>query len=176
MKFLRHYSYIVLISSLVLLACGEEESENTSGNELVPDCKADCSDSEEDHMDHMDHMSCMSASQIGDDNLKGMQHGVHFEMIEFNPSTLVTGLNTLKIKVTDEQDQPMDIAAFVLTPFMSQHNHGTSPATFEGMMDMNGVYEFTDVNFLMQGLWDLNFTFNAHDMDMQLTLKVCVDP
>ena len=75
----------------------------------------------------------------------------------------------------DAQGEAVDFTSFSVRPYMTQHGHGTSPESFEAESDMSGVYHFRDVNFLMPGLWDLNFTFTMMDGNaMEAMLKVCV--
>jgi hypothetical protein len=131
----------------------------------------------DDHMNggHDDHQSCTSASQIGDESLHSMHHELHFTIVEFMPNELKEGLNSVKVEVKDEQGEAVSFTSFSVRPYMAQHGHGTSPENFEAESEMPGVYHFKDVNFLMSGLWDLNFTFSMmNSTPMEAMLKVCV--
>jgi hypothetical protein len=59
--------------------------------------------------------------------------------------------NTLILKVTDSQGNPIEKATLVCAPWMPDHDHGSAAqvATEIG----GGAYNLTGLNFRMNGLW-----------------------
>ena len=130
---------------------------------------------EHDMHDHSDHHAgedseCTNGSMQGDEALLVSQHSLTFTVTELSPSSLSNGLNQMTIMVSDETGVMMSVGALKLTPFMPKHGHGTSPADFIGEESDPGVYTFTDVNFIMPGLWELTLAWDT----MEAQMSVCV--
>jgi hypothetical protein len=93
-----------------------------------------------------------------------------------SPAPPDQGMNEWTVSVLDPQDNPMDGCTMTVTPFMPDHNHGTSPATATVSAGANaGEYNLTSINFFMGGLWETTFEINCSGTTDTVVYRFCVE-
>lgn len=73
-------------------------------------------------------------------------------LYEGSPRAPDRGLNTWRIKVTDNAGQPMTDVKVILRPWMPDHGHGTTPLDIEATAT-GDTYEAGPFNLFMGGFW-----------------------
>lgn len=76
------------------------------------------------------------------------------ELIEASPAPPDVGNNVWQLAVRGPGGEPVEGAVVIVSPFMPEHGHGTSPADYEGVEE-EGVYEVGPFNLFMPGRWDV---------------------
>lgn len=72
-----------------------------------------------------------------------------------NPAPPDKGLNTLSLRLTDAEGQPVDSGVtLVVEPWMPAHGHGSTNVTAQSR-GADGLYDAPDVNLIMPGEWEL---------------------
>lgn len=86
-----------------------------------------------------------------------------FTLVEAVPGPPVpTEDNTWTVRVTGANDAAVEGLEVVLTPFMPEHDHGTTPPDFEGAPAATaGEYSVGPFVLPMPGFWE--FTLSADD-------------
>ena len=83
-------------------------------------------------------------------------------LTEADPAPPEKGENTWNLRIT-AGDSPLDGADVVLTPFMPEHGHGSSPAYVEALPLGDGAYRAEGLNFSMPGLWEITVSVESPD-------------
>jgi len=82
----------------------------------------------------------------------------HFVVtVRTSPQPPVRGVDAVQFQVSDSAGAPVDGLAIEAVPWMPAHGHGTS-ARPKVEPQGAGVYELTNVNLYMAGLWELRST------------------
>lgn len=83
----------------------------------------------------------------------GQSYTVTF--LSADPAPPDRGDNVWSVEVSDASGIRDDLGLTV-EPFMPEHGHGTSPASFTGS-SAAGAYDFEPIDLFMPGLWVLTF-------------------
>lgn len=96
--------------------------------------------------------------------------------VDVDPTRPAKGENRWSLSVTDASGVPVAGASVVVTPFMSVHGHGLSPADYVGDESTTaiGVYEVTPFNLSMPGTWEFTVTIVDGATTDALELALCV--
>ncbi|MFO0725628.1 MAG: FixH family protein [Myxococcota bacterium] len=73
------------------------------------------------------------------------------------------GANQFSVQILDGASMPVATATASVKPFMPDHGHGSTPATFPLVPTGGGAYDVGPINFFMPGRWDLNFRIDSSD-------------
>lgn len=127
---------ILLALGVTLAACG-----GTTTNE-IPDAGYDCT------TETRAEQFTAGMSKVGS------QNEVTFKLISSTPAPPSRGDNTWEIDLVDGTGTAITGAAMVVTPFMPDHNHGTSIKA-QVTEPTPGHYEIAPVNLWMPGFWQI---------------------
>lgn len=81
-------------------------------------------------------------------------------------------------QVVAKQDQMvLELSAVDFEPYMVEHEHGTTPATFSGTVDAaTGVWTSDPMDFFMAGLWQVTVhTVDANEGTDAAVFTFCVE-
>jgi hypothetical protein len=85
-------------------------------------------------------------------------------LVSSDPAPPLRGTNTWSVKVADGSGNPVANANLTVTPFMPDHNHGTSvspSATAKG----DGTYEISSLFLFMPGVWKVTIANGSESVD-----------
>ena len=122
--------------TFALAACGKSGTPAES----VPDAGYDCS------METRADTFSAGMSKVG---TQGM---LTFKLMSSQPAPPARGNNTWDLDIVDSTGAAVTGATLVVTPFMPDHNHGTSIKTIV-TEPTPGHYVLTSVNLWMPGFW-----------------------
>lgn len=89
---------------------------------------------------------------------------VHVILLEASPAPPDVGNNTWTVRVTDMNDQALDDATVVVSPFMPEHQHGTSPPDYAATAAPGeGEIEVGPFDLFMPGLWEMTVSVTTPD-------------
>ena len=128
---------ILLTLGVTLAACGGSSMTNN-----VPDAGYDCTTETRAEQFHA------GMSKVGS------QNEVTFKLMSSTPAPPSRGDNTWEIDLVDGSGTAIAGAAMVVTPFMSDHNHGTSIKA-QVTEPTPGHYHVAPVNLWMPGFWQI---------------------
>jgi len=82
----------------------------------------------------------------------------HFVVaVRTSPQPPVRGVDAVQLQIADAAGSPVDGLSIEAVPWMPAHGHGTSTRP-DVEPQGGGVYEITNVNLYMAGLWELRST------------------
>lgn len=99
------------------------------------------------------------------------------KLLDSDPGPPIKGVNKWMVEVRDETDTLMTGTQLTVTPFMPDHNHGSSVKPTITELS-NGQYEIDNVYLFMPGLWEVRIVAPIpNDMSMVREAKFafCVD-
>ncbi len=132
-------AYIPLFGSVFVLAAACGGSSTNSG---VPDAGYDCT------------TETRAETFVAGMTKVGSQNEVTFKLMSSTPAPPARGDNTWEIDLVDQGGAPITGAAMVVTPFMPDHNHGTSIKAVV-TEPTPGHYTIAPVNLWMPGFWQI---------------------
>ncbi|HEY8927210.1 MAG TPA: FixH family protein [Polyangia bacterium] len=77
--------------------------------------------------------------------------------VRTSPQPPVRGVDAVQLQIADGAGAPVDGLSIEAVPWMPAHGHGTSTQPHVEPQG-GGVYEITNVNLYMAGLWELRST------------------
>jgi hypothetical protein len=97
-------------------------------------------------------------------------------LVDSMPSPPVKGTNAWTIEVKDMSGAPLDGATIVITPFMPDHNHGTSVTPVVSPKG-GGSYGIANLYLFMPGLWQVTIDVTPMGSTEHRTVvyNICVD-
>jgi hypothetical protein len=97
------------------------------------------------------------------------------KLVTTDPDPPVKGNNTWTIEIDDATTAPVDGLAMKATPFMPDHNHGTSVKALVSPAG-TGVYTITPLYLYMSGYWEVtvDITPASGPMD-RVMFPVCIE-
>ena len=147
-------TYALLLSSLMLVACGGTEEPQPTR------CEIETRD--------IDYVPGMVAA--GNDGV------FEIELIEAVPAPPDKGDNAWSIELRDiASAAPVSGAAVDVVPFMPDHGHGTSiiPVITEGAEP--GHYQIDVINLWMPGFWEVRFDIDIDTGSDLVVFPICVE-
>jgi len=82
----------------------------------------------------------------------------HFVItVRTSPQPPVRGVDAVQLQIADDAGSPVDGLSIDMVPWMPAHGHGTSTKP-QVEPQGGGVYQTTNVNLYMPGLWELRST------------------
>ena len=130
---------LLLIATAATAACGGKPTES------LPDAAYDCATET-----RADPFS-VGLTKVG------TQGVVTFKLMSSTPAPPARGDNSWQIDLVDGNGAPIAGAKVAVTPFMPDHNHGTSIKA-QVTETSGGHYEVAPVNLWMPGLWQVTVT------------------
>ncbi len=99
-------------------------------------------------------------------------------IVEADPVPHTVDINTLRVQALDMQDNPLDDMEFLsVTPFTAKHDHGTPIETEVTPVGADGMYDFTNINYVHRGPWRLDITVREGTTEDFLQFVFCIrDP
>lgn len=126
------------LAPLLLAGCPSDEGDDTNTDSQV------CADEGETYAAGMEH--------AGD-------AGVYtFVLVAGDPAPPDKGDNTWTLKVLDATGGPVEGATLTIEPFMPEHGHGSTPASFDGTTAADGTVTIGPMDLFMAGTWELTLT------------------
>ena len=99
------------------------------------------------------------------------------QFVEALPAPPSRGDNTWRVMVTDMAGAGMSDLAIAATPFMPDHQHGSTVRTEVTEGAIPGEYVLSPVNLFMPGLWEVTLEMTAPDgTEDEVMFPFCVDP
>jgi hypothetical protein len=99
------------------------------------------------------------------------------QFVDALPAPPERGDNTWTVMVMDQGGAGKTELAIAATPFMPDHQHGTTVKTTVTEGDVPGEYVLEPVNLHMPGLWEVTLAMTAKDgTDDEVVFRFCVDP
>jgi len=99
------------------------------------------------------------------------------EFVEALPAPPERGDNTWRVRVTDPAGEGMPDLAMAVTPFMPDHQHGTTVEVVVTQGTTAGEYVLAPVNLFMPGLWEVTLAMTTEDgTEDEVVFRFCVDP
>jgi len=98
------------------------------------------------------------------------------ELVYSTPGPPIKGTNMWSLVVKDSSGAPVDGATILVTPYMPDHNHGTSVRAVVTPMG-NGTYAIAPLYFFMAGLWQTTLDIKSADSATtdSVVFAFCVD-
>ena len=122
-----------------------------------------------EHHDHGGDSVCTEydPSFIANETINGSAGHAQFTYTTNDPTPPEKGDNTMTLTLTDLDGNAITDATMTVEPFMTDHGHGTTPATFALINNGDGSYTSEAIDLFMSGVWDLTFTatFQAESTD-----------
>lgn len=150
---------------------------------LVPLLLVACGDGEHDTSDHHHHHDAECHSEEGlDSYVQGLsktgEAGAKVTFVSADPAPPDVGVNIWSLEVTDATGGSLgEGGEVVVRPFMPQHGHGSSPATFTATREAAGqTWTVPPMDLFMPGLWELTVEL-AHDGEPidQVVFRFCLE-
>lgn len=87
------------------------------------------------------------------------------------------GENTFVFQVLDHSDDtPVGDVTVTVTPTMTEHNHGTSPANFTGVYQgADGSYEVGPIDLFMGGVWHIAVEVQGPTATDSVAYDLCLE-
>ena len=82
---------------------------------------------------------------------------IALKVMSNDPSPPQRDVNTLVLEMLDAYGTPLDGATLQVVPWMPDHGHGSSVKPTVNAMG-GGVYDVTNLYYVMPGLWQLTMT------------------
>jgi hypothetical protein len=155
-----------LVAALALVACDSGSSQDESNDEsndestgAVQDCSTET----------RDDTYMLGLTKAG-------EH-VQVKFIDAVPAPPARFDNTWTVELLDMDDAPMPDMPMAVTPFMPEHQHGSTVVTHVEPGAEPGQYVLDPVNLHMPGLWDVTIDVTLPDMTTDsVTFTFCIDP
>ncbi|HET6581844.1 MAG TPA: FixH family protein [Nannocystaceae bacterium] len=160
------------LAAVLALGCASDDDANDDTND-------DADDDDDDGNDTSAAVDC--STEMRDDTymlgLSKTGEQVVVSFVDAMPAPPARGDNTWTFEVMDLDEQPMDGMAVEATPFMPDHQHGTTVVATVTPGENPGEYVATPVNLWMAGLWEVTLDFTLPDMTTDsVVFRFCVDP
>jgi len=96
--------------------------------------------------------------------------------VDAMPAPPALNLNTWTVKLTDENGDPVSGATIAVKPFMPDMGHGASIVPQVMPMTTEGMYQITQLDLFMPGIWTNTFTITtASEPVATLVFTFCID-
>ena len=106
----------------------------------------------------------------------GLSNMLKATLDDASPAPPDVGNNVWTLTVVDNgNDTPLDGCTFDVTPWMPDHNHGTSPAPIAAPAGGAGEYEVSQLNLFMGGLWEVTLEATCTGMTDTLVYTFCLE-
>ena len=153
-----------LVAALALAACDSGSDENDDADESNDEGPAqDCS------TETRDDTYMLGLTKAGEQ--------VQVKFIDAVPAPPARFENTWTIELLDMADAPMPDMPMAVTPFMPEHQHGSTVVTDVEPGDAPGQYVLDPVHLQMEGLWDVTIDVTLPDITTDsVTFTFCIDP
>jgi len=103
----------------------------------------------------------------------GKDQKLTVKLMSSDPGPPIKGTNAWTIAVTDAAGQPVDGATITVTPYMPDHNHGTSVKAVVTPLS-GGSYAIAPLYFFMAGLWQTTLQVQSGDSSDSVVFAFCV--
>jgi hypothetical protein len=161
-----------LVAALALASCDESDDDGQGADE-------NNDDSDDESSDDAAANDCSTETRA-DTYMLGLTKAgeqVQVKFVDAMPAPPARFDNTWTVELLDMADAPMDDMAIVVTPFMPDHQHGTTVVANVEPGDAPGQYVLEPVNLHMAGLWDVTLDITLPDTTTDsVTFSFCVDP
>ena len=137
-------SYLIIMASTIIIGCQAAPSTDDAHSHMHHDDNSVCTDTDPSY----------TAGQIA----QGPNGNFIFTLSSIVPTPPEKGDNTLTFAITDTAETPVVDAEVRIEPFMNDHGHGTSPATFLATSSGDGSYTSPAIDLFMSGVWDITIT------------------
>jgi len=136
-----------LMGSLCIACAGPSDGEHDGGDRLVDENPPGDGDQYEDGI-----------SKTGEEVVVTIESA--------DPAPPDRGLNTW-IMTASLDGQPLDDAIITVSPFMPEHNHGSTPADYVGIAVLDADtprFEVGPFDLFMPGLWEVTVTVQSDSL------------
>jgi hypothetical protein len=177
------------VAALALGSCDGNDASNDDGNDPSNDdgnddaSNDDANDDDESDDSTADDTAAAvdcSTETRADTYMLGLSktgEQVRVSFVDAMPAPPARGDNIWTLEVMDLNDVPMDGMAVEATPFMPDHQHGTTVVATVTAGQNPGQYVAEPVNLFMAGLWEVTLDFTLPDMTTDsVVFRFCVDP
>lgn len=147
---------IVLISALLLFACGGSEPS------VEPDAAADCTQDSR-------AQTYTPGMAVAADN------GVQVVLLSAAPAPPVRFENIWSLQILDAQDQPLEVSDISVEPFMPDHGHGTPQPPNPVAGATAGVFDMGPFDLWMPGIWELRISVSHGENTSLALLTFCIE-
>jgi hypothetical protein len=115
-----------------------------------------CSGDDPDDTPEPEPVDCGSDADVYTPGLSAPAGDYEVVFDAADPSPPDRGDNVWTVQVLDASGAPVQGLQMEVEPFMPEHGHGTSPATFPATAE-GDAYTFGPVDLFMPGLWVVTF-------------------
>lgn len=107
----------------------------------------------------------------------GLNNLVKAALDDAAPAPPDVGDNEWTVTIRDNgNDSLLDGCTFdAITPWMPDHNHGTSPQPIGSAGASSGEYDISQLNLFMGGLWEITFDVTCQGMQDTFVYTFCVE-
>jgi hypothetical protein len=153
------------LAVLALASCSESEDEGDSANDDGND----------------DGPTDVCASETRDDTymlgLTKAGEQIQVRFVDAVPAPPARFENTWTVEVLDMDGMLLDDVSIEVTPFMPDHNHGTTVVTHVEPGENPGEYVFDPVSLHMAGLWEVTIDVTlADETTDSVVFAFCINP
>ncbi len=153
-----------LAFALALTACdqgGDADDGNDEGADDGPSNPCETEDRDDTYM--------LGLTKTGEQ--------VKVKFVDAVPAPPARFDNTWTVEVLDMDDMPMDGMELEVTPFMPDHQHGTTVVTNVEEGAAPGQYVLDPVNLHMAGLWEVTIEITLPDSTTDsVVFAFCIEP
>jgi hypothetical protein len=156
------YAIFSALLACTLTGCPSEDESSCPPDDGVMDDEmfppAECPDSIPELRQHM--------------NALGQSGMIRAELVDADKIPLGWFYNAWTVRFTGPDGEPLqDVALDKVEPFMTVHNHGTTPVEVEDLDD--GEFGLSKINITMGGPWEVRLTVSAGDVSDFIVFDVC---
>lgn len=105
----------------------------------------------------------------------GLGGRIKARLLDAAPNPPAKGDNVWRLQLTDSAGTPIDGATIVTTPWMPDHEHGTSIKSRTTPVGRNGEYELGPVNLFMPALWEVTMKVTDGQRDDSVVYAFCIE-
>jgi len=106
--------------------------------------------------------------------LAGAKGQVKVTLLQSEPQVLSKGDHQWRVMVSNANGAAMPDAVLAVTPFMPEHNHGTTVAAAVTKGAVPGEFVLNPVNLFMVGLWRVTIDVTDQAAEDSVVFRVCV--
>lgn len=118
------------------------------------------------------NMACMAPMFAPDLSVQVGNYDVSFASTD--PAMPDVGVNTWTLDIQDMNDEAASGLSVSVEPWMPEHGHGISPATYSGT-EVAGKYELETFDLSMPGDWEFRITVNDGEGPSTSSVTLCIE-
>ena len=152
------YFYILMMSIIGLISCGEHESESNELSEMTDtentSCEKQCFNIEDTHMS------------------QNQSWALNFTQVEHDPP--LQGLNQWEFSLQSSEGLALEKCDILVKPYMPDHKHGSRDVNASWLQ--GDSYQVNDLDFIMPGLWEITFEITCMGLMDTVSFEFWLNP